>query len=52
MGDGPRRQRAKASAWVYLAPFGTDSEATDTETKSGDQTRKSTQKTSDGPETR
>jgi hypothetical protein len=52
MADGPRRQRAKAWAWVYLALFGADGEATDIETESADQTRESTQETSDGPRTR
>jgi len=52
MGDGPRRRRATAWAWMYRALFGADGEATDTETDSVDQTGESTQEMSDGPETR
>jgi len=52
MGDGPRRRRAKACPWVYLALFGDGDDATDTETASTDQAGESTQETSDGSETR
>lgn len=52
MTEGPCRRRASAWAWVYLALFGADGEATDTETESADQTKESTQETSDGPGTR
>jgi hypothetical protein len=52
MRDGPRRRRASAWAWVYLALFGDGDEGADTGTDPSDGIGDSADETSDGPETR
>jgi len=52
MGDGPRRRRTNAWAWVYLVLFGPGDKRTDSEAESTDQSGETEFETSDGPETK
>jgi len=45
MGDGPRRQRANAWAWVYLALFGADNERTEAAAQTGKSAREISEET-------
>jgi len=52
MGDGPRRWRTTAWAWVSLVLFGDGDDVTDTETASTGHAGGSTRATSDGSKMR